>query len=205
MEHATDTDIFLQNLAANICKQFGRNCEVAVHEFQGDTLVIKHIVNGYVTGRHAGDISTNAFLDEFVEKDFIRNPIYHMTTKDGRDILASTTPIRTGDETTGFVCINYDVMELNGIARALDWTNDNSRAADAVDVNEILDYHLAACEKLIGKKAGEMDKADKFRAVEYLESKHVFMITKSSIKVCDFLNLTKYALYAFLDEIRDRG
>lgn len=91
MEHATDTDIFLQNLAANICKQFGRNCEVAVHEFQGDTLVIKHIVNGYVTGRHAGDISTNAFLDEFVEKDFIRNPIYHMTTKDGGPIIVQGT------------------------------------------------------------------------------------------------------------------
>lgn len=205
MENAIDAEIFLQNLAANICKQFGRNCEVAIHEFQDDALVIKHIENGYITGRHAGDISTNASLDEFIEKDFIQNPIYHMKTKDGRDILASTTPIKTGEETTGFVCINYDVTELNGVVRALDWTQDNKRVTDAVDVNEILEYHLAACEKLIGKKPDDMDKADKFRAVEYLESKHVFLITKSSIKVCEFLNLTKYALYAFLDEIRNRG
>ena len=47
-----------------------------------------------------------------------------------------------------------------------------------------------------------MDRADKFRAVEYLESKHVFLITKSSVRVCEYLNITKYSLYTFLDEIR---
>ena len=112
MENIQDSKDFLARLAANLSKQFGRCCEVAVHEFKGDDLVITHIENGYVTGRKAGDISTNEFLDEFFEKDFIRNPVYNLKTRDGRDLLSSTTYIKDGDSITGFVCVNFDISEL---------------------------------------------------------------------------------------------
>lgn len=193
---------FLARLASNISKQFGRNCEVAIHEFQGEDLLITHIENGYITGRQVGDLSTNEFLDEFFEKDFMRNPVYHMKSKDGRELLSSTTYIQDGDKITGFVCINYDISELQGLVRSLDWAIEDNSMRDLNDVNEVLEYHLNACEQLIGKSPENMDRADKFKAVEYLESKHVFLITKSSVRVCEFLNITKYSLYTFLDEIR---
>lgn len=193
---------FLARLASNITKQFGRNCEVAIHEFQGEDLLITHIENGYITGRQVGDLSTNEFLDEFFEKDFMRNPVYHMKSKDGRELLSSTTYIQDGDKITGFVCINYDISELQGLVRSLDWAIEDNSMRDLSDVNEVLEYHLNACEQLIGKSPENMDRADKFKAVEYLESKHVFLITKSSVRVCEFLNITKYSLYTFLDEIR---
>lgn len=193
---------FLSRLASNITKQFGRNCEVAIHEFQGEDLLITHIENGYVTGRQVGDLSTNEFLDEFFEKDFMRNPVYHMKSRDGRELLSSTTYIQDGDKITGFVCINYDISELQGLVRSLDWAIEDNSIRDLSDVNEVLEYHLNACEQLIGKSPENMDRADKFKAVEYLESKHVFLITKSSVRVCEFLNITKYSLYTFLDEIR---
>lgn len=202
MENIQDSKDFLARLAANLSKQFGRCCEVAVHEFKGDDLVITHIENGYVTGRKAGDISTNEFLDEFFEKDFIRNPVYNLKTRDGRDLLSSTTYIKDGDSITGFVCVNFDISELQGISRALDWAVSDRTGRDLSDVNEVLEYHLSACEQLIGKSPEQMDRTDKFRAVEYLESKHVFLITKSSVRVCEYLNITKYSLYTFLDEIR---
>lgn len=197
-----DQELFLQKLASNIARQFGRNCEVAIHEFQGGTLVIKHIENGYITGRRAGDVSDSELFEEFVEKDFVRNPVYRMQTKSGRNLLASTTPIRAVDETKGYICINYDITELENVSKALDWVTGEHTCPNGSDVGQLLEYHLAACEQLIGKKPENMDRADKFRAVEYLENKHVFMITKSSTRVCEFLNLTKYALYNFLDEIR---
>lgn len=193
---------FLSRLASNITKQFGRNCEVAIHEFQGEDLLITHIENGYITGRQVGDLSTNEFLDEFFEKDFMRNPVYHMKSKDGRELLSSTTYIQDGDKITGFVCINYDISELQGLVRSLDWAIEDNSMRDLSDVNEVLEYHLNACEQLIGKSPENMDRADKFKAVEYLESKHVFLITKSSVRVCEFLNITKYSLYTSLDEIR---
>ena len=201
MENIQDSKDFLARLAANLSKQFGRCCEVAVHEFKGDDLVITHIENGYVTGRKAGD-RDNDVLDEFFEKDFIRNPVYNLKTRDGRDLLSSTTYIKDGDSITGFVCVNFDISELQGISRALDWAVSDRTGRDLSDVNEVLEYHLSACEQLIGKSPEQMDRADKFRAVEYLESKHVFLITKSSVRVCEYLNITKYSLYTFLDEIR---
>lgn len=202
MEHEHGQKDFLSRLASNITKQFGRNCEVAIHEFKGEDLVITHIENGYVTGRQVGDLSTNEFLDEFFEKDFMRNPVYHMKSKDGRELLSSTTYIQDGDKITGFVCINYDISELQGLVRSLDWAIEDNSLRDLSDVNEVLEYHLNACEQLIGKSPENMDRADKFKAVEYLEGKHVFLITKSSVRVCEFLNITKYSLYTFLDEIR---
>lgn len=202
MEHEHGQKDFLSRLASNITKQFGRNCEVAIHEFKGEDLVITHIENGYVTGRRVGDLSTNEFLDEFFEKDFMRNPVYHMKSKDGRELLSSTTYIQDGDKITGFVCINYDISELQGLVRSLDWAIEDNSLRDLSDVNEVLEYHLNTCEQLIGKSPENMDRADKFKAVEYLESKHVFLITKSSVRVCEFLNITKYSLYTFLDEIR---
>lgn len=202
MEHEHSQKDFLSRLASNITKQFGRNCEVAIHEFKGEDLVITHIENGYVTGRQVGDFSTNEFLDEFFEKDFMRNPVYHMKSKDGRELLSSTTYIQDGDKITGFVCINYDISELQGLVRSLDWAIEDNSLRDLSDVNEVLEYHLNACEELIGKSPENMDRADKFKAVEYLEGKHVFLITKSSVRVCEFLNITKYSLYTFLDEIR---
>ncbi len=202
MEYEHGQKDFLSRLASNITKQFGRNCEVAIHEFKGEDLVITHIENGYVTGRQVGDLSTNEFLDEFFEKDFMRNPVYHMKSKDGRELLSSTTYIQDGDKITGFVCINYDISELQGLVRSLDWAIEDNSLRDLSDVNEVLEYHLNACEQLIGKSPENMDRADKFKAVEYLESKHVFLITKSSVRVCEFLNITKYSLYTFLDEIR---
>lgn len=202
MEHEHGQKDFLSRLASNITKQFGRNCEVAIHEFKGEDLVITHIENGYVTGRQVGDLSTNEFLDEFFEKDFMRNPVYHMKSKDGRELLSSTTYIQDGDKITGFVCINYDISELQGLVRSLDWAIEDNSLRDLSDVNEVLEYHLNTCEQLIGKSPENMDRADKFKAVEYLESKHVFLITKSSVRVCEFLNITKYSLYTFLDEIR---
>lgn len=202
MEHEHSQKDFLSRLASNITKQFGRNCEIAIHEFKGEDLVITHIENGYVTGRQVGDLSTNEFLDEFFEKDFMRNPVYHMKSKDGRELLSSTTYIQDGDKITGFVCINYDISELQGLVRSLDWAIEDNSLRDLSDVNEVLEYHLNACEQLIGKSPENMDRADKFKAVEYLEGKHVFLITKSSVRVCEFLNITKYSLYTFLDEIR---
>ena len=156
MENIQDSKDFLARLAANLSKQFGRCCEVAVHEFKGDDLVITHIENGYVTGRKAGDISTNEFLDEFFEKDFIRNPVYNLKTSDGRDLLSSTTYIKDGDSITGFVCVNFDISELQGISRALDWAVSDRTGRDLSDVNEVLEYHLSACEQLIGKSSARL-------------------------------------------------
>jgi predicted transcriptional regulator YheO len=44
--------------------------------------------------------------------------------------------------------------------------------------------------------------ADKLRFVRFLDEKGAFLITRSGDAVCDFLKISKYTLYRYLELIR---
>ena len=44
----------------------------------------------------------------------------------------------------------------------------------------------------------------KVKAIEYLDSKGVFLISKSGIKVCELFNISKFTLYNYLEMIRNK-
>ncbi len=46
-----------------------------------------------------------------------------------------------------------------------------------------------------------MNREDKIRFVRYLDQKGAFLITKSSEKVYEYLNISRYTLYNYLDFI----
>ena len=45
-----------------------------------------------------------------------------------------------------------------------------------------------------------MSKSDKVRAVNFLNDAGALLITKSSEKICSSLDISKYALYSYLDQ-----
>ena len=47
-----------------------------------------------------------------------------------------------------------------------------------------------------------MTREDKIEFIKLLDDKGVFYITKSSEKVCQYLNISKYTFYNYLDTIR---
>ena len=49
-----------------------------------------------------------------------------------------------------------------------------------------------------------MDRADKLKFLEYLDSKGAFLITKSSERVCEYLGISRYTLYNYLDLLRSK-
>ena len=46
-----------------------------------------------------------------------------------------------------------------------------------------------------------MNREDKIRFVRYLDQKGAFLITKSSERVYEYLNISRYTLYNYLDLI----
>ena len=46
--------------------------------------------------------------------------------------------------------------------------------------------------------------ADKLKFLEYLDSKGAFLITKSSERVCEYLGISRYTLYNYLDLLRSK-
>jgi predicted transcriptional regulator YheO len=53
----------------------------------------------------------------------------------------------------------------------------------------------------VGKPVSYMTRDDKIRVVKYLDQKGAFLITKSGNRICQFLDISKFTLYSYLDEV----
>lgn len=73
-----------------------------------------------------------------------------------------------------------------------------------VNVNDILDELIVQSVQHIGKLITLMTKEDKVEVVCLLNQAGAFLITKSGPKVCQFLGISKYTLYSYLDEIKSQ-
>ena len=50
-----------------------------------------------------------------------------------------------------------------------------------------------------------MTKEDKMKALKYLDEKGALLITKSGSKICKYFGISKFTLYNYLEEIREKG
>lgn len=69
----------------------------------------------------------------------------------------------------------------------------------ATNVSDLLDNLIDQAIRLTGKPVAIMDKSDKARAVNFLNDAGALLITKSSERICQALDISKYALYNFLN------
>ena len=70
------------------------------------------------------------------------------------------------------------------------------------NVDDILQHYIYQAESMIGKPMMLMNKEEKIRALDYLDQKGVFKITKTSLLLCDTMQISKYTLYNYLEEAR---
>ena len=70
------------------------------------------------------------------------------------------------------------------------------------NINELLEYMLQTALSYVGKPLTLMDREDKQRFLKYLDDKGTFVISKSGDRVCEFLGISKFTLYNYLDAIR---
>ena len=112
----------------------------------------------------------------------------------------------------GAVCVNLDVSDFLNAQRALHafvqypMTHhapmSDKDALATKNVDDILQYYMNQAELLIGKPMGLMNKEEKIRALDYLDQKGVFKISKTSVLLCETLKVSKYTLYNYLEEAR---
>jgi len=70
------------------------------------------------------------------------------------------------------------------------------------NVDDILQYYMNQAESLVGKPMSLMNKEEKIKALDYLDQKGVFKISKTSVLLCETLQISKYTLYNYLEEAR---
>jgi len=203
----------LVSTAHGIARQFGKDCEVCIHDLSVKDVehTIIFIINGHVSGRKIGDGASKVVLEtlEAIEKgDIIVDHLgYRTTTQDGRILKSSTVFLKDSTGKYRWVLgINYDVTALMNVDAALqsittvESQDSNGDRQIPLNVNDLLDNLINQSVKRIGKPPALMNKEEKIQAIQFLRDAGAFLITKSGDKVSNFYGISKFTLYSYIDQ-----
>lgn len=202
---------FLMQLMDMLEQHFGFSCEIVLHDLTKNYAhTIVDIRNGHITGRKVGDCGSNLGL-EVLKKNVANadrfNYITH--TKDAKILRSSSMYIKEGGEVVGSICINSDITESIRFESYLHTQNNYSLGKDsdirefhAADIKQLFEYFLKEGMEIVGKSTDQMNKADKMAFLKHLDEKGAFLISKSSDRTCEFLGISRYTFYSYLEKIR---
>lgn len=198
----------LKKLAKGIAAQFGSDCEVVIHEL-GEQSVAHSIVaieNGHVSGRKVGDGPSQVVLEQQAAGDTKEDHLSYLTkTPDGKILKSSTIYMKDENgEVSAIFGINFDISRLSIVSDAVgELISAANRSEEppriAQNVADLLDDLIEQSVKLVGKPVALMNKADKVRAIRFLNENGALLITKSGDKIAKFFGISKYTLYSYLD------
>lgn len=200
----------LKQTARGIAAQFGPNCEVVIHEISEKSASnsIVAIENGHVTGRKVGDGPSHVVLEQLGKKcnDTHDELCYLTRTPSGKILKSSSMYIRDDEgNICAIFCINYDISTLTMAENAIhsiiqvDQSPRKEPEKITLNVSDLLDDLIRQADELVGKPPALMNKDDKVRAVQFLNSQGAMLITKSGDKIAQHLGISKYTLYSYLD------
>ncbi|MBU3188866.1 helix-turn-helix transcriptional regulator [Clostridium bowmanii] len=208
MENDCNLD-FLKRLAKGISVQFGRNCEVVIHDISSDHVdyPIIFIENGHVTHRDTSTSASRIVLNALKHVSTSLEDKLNYTTKthDGKILKSSTIYIRDSEnKPTGIFSINYDITELTIAKNCIDSLTSYKEDIDEANqipqnVNQLLDDLLDESVKKIGKPVALMSKEEKIQAIQFLNEAGAFLITKAGDKTANFFGISKYSIYNYID------
>lgn len=203
---------FYSRLAKGIAAQFGSGCETVVHDLSKKDLehTIVAIENGHISGRSIGDGPSHIVLESLQNKDKnLKDKLSYLTrSNDGKILKSSTIYIRDEKgKVVGIFGINFDISLLSVVDQHIRLFIDTERSDTTPEsitpsVSDLLNDLIEQALKKVGKPVSMMSKEDKMTAVRFLNDSGAFLITKSGPKVCSILNISKYTLYSYLDEIK---
>jgi predicted transcriptional regulator YheO len=201
----------LRSVAQGIARQFGPDCEVAVHDMTGEiSSSIAIIENGHVTGRKVGDGASEAVLEALKNRDVEDRYSYFTNAKNGKMLKCTTVHIRDGaGEIIALLCINYDISGFTMANRTLSGflaMDEGGTPVDGIplDVNDLLDQLIEESHRHIGKPVSTMTKDEKKEAIRFLDQKGALLIKKSSERISEYYGISKYTLYNYLGESEDK-
>lgn len=204
---------FLKRLVKCIALQFGDLCEVVLHDLRKDyDHTIIAIENNHITGRNIGDSGTNLGLELLRGTEETGDRFNYITKTNTGKILRSSTifMLDSSNIPIGSICINYDITNLLSVQKELQKLINMDESTEEIteyfdsNVDDLLDHLIVESFKKIGKSISQMNKEDKLTVLSYLDKKGAFLIKKAGDKISNFYHISKYTLYAYLEEIREK-
>lgn len=198
----------LKQVADGIAMQFGKDCEVAIHDpCEEDGYSVVYVVNEHVSGKSVGSYTDRELLKKSnLEELELRDHLSYMVkTPDGKILKNSAICIKNeAGEAQAVITIKFDVSRLVMVESAIHDLISTERAHQAepekiLNVNELLEMLIQQSVDLVGKPVSLMNKDDKIKAIQFLSQNGAFLVTKSGDKVAKHFGISKYTLYSYID------
>lgn len=210
---------------AQVVEPIGRalpaNVEIVLHDL---SLLPNSIVAvfGDVTGRQVGDPATDLLLRKAASGVLETDTGYETQLPDGRRLRSSTTIIRDvlGNPVLA-LCINSDLSAWHAVVRLAaamvgeDVAPGGSRASEPSarvtresfvrDVDELASMLLHEAVTEAGVPVELMQKRHKLEVVRALKARGMFMLRDAVEMVAETLQVTRFTIYNYLNEIGDEA
>ncbi len=196
---------FLDRTARGIAEMFGSSCETLVQDMSDPSHPILAIYNGQVSGREVGStadiLGSTRLIDETaMTTDFVN---LYATTPSGAQIKSSTFHLM-GEGYNLALGIDFDYSSLvfaNRILVDLMSADADLQSALWENTDNGLQQIFDECLAAVGKPVSALNKNDRIRVVALLEQKNAFSFRKSVPFVAKHLQVSRYTIYKYLDQI----
>lgn len=214
----------LRPLVDAVAGTFGPNLEVVLHDLHTPERSIVAITNGHVTGRQVGGpIIGGPVQDKALRllRERGTGPramiSYTTRTPNGRD-LKSTSIVyyssRSGEPIVA-LCLNYDLTTFQAARAALESfvRTDGALASDEQvpeaahpqkDLEAMIRSMIQKSIAEIGKPVALMSKEEKSAVVAALDESGLFVIRGAVERVAHALGISRFTVYNYLKESRNR-
>jgi len=189
-------------------QMFGSICEVAVHDFRNLEKSLIHI-SGNLTNRDVGSPATDLVLREYKKHLDKINDInnYFTTTANGIKMKSSTVFLRSRGKVVGALCLNINISNLSqAFAEIADIINVDSanqtRESFYTSVQDVVKEILEQVINDIGIPIENYGKEEKIEVVRALEERGVFLIKGALEYLSEYLNISKFTTYNYLQQVR---
>lgn len=202
----------LESIATMLVETFGRNCEVAIHNFKKlpHSLVF---IKGEITKRKPGapvtDLVMKALRKDGDKAENICN--YKNTIKAGRIVKSSTAFIRDKNKKIiGAFCVNLDITDylnsihmIENLIQTGDVQSAEFKETFASTLNETVESLIEDVVKKVGKQPAVMTKDEKLELVSVLEMNGAFSVKGTVDEVATLLGISKYTVYNYIKTVRN--
>ncbi|MFP4374639.1 MAG: transcriptional regulator [Spirochaetaceae bacterium] len=135
---------------------------------------------------------------------------YHSHAEDGRLLKCTTIPVRDGGgEIIGALCINYDLTRVQVATSVLaDLSHVESTEATGTeeafprDASSFLQVMIDQALSRLSKPVALLTKKDNLEVIRELEENDIFSIKHAVETVARRLNVSRYTIYNYIDEVR---
>jgi len=206
----------ISRLLPGLLSILGSECEIVLHDFR-DLSHSLIAIEGEITHRKVGSPLTDMILGVIRNDPDPPNLLNYLThTADGRPLRSSTLFIRNQKKRLiGCICINRDISywlaarglleEICEVQPSTFIVQKEQSESFMKDINELFNGTINEVLSTERIPVNLMDKGMKMRIVDALDKRGIFLVRGSAGKVARALNVSRYTIYNYLDELRSQA